>query len=152
MKYFEDYEVGDTKTVGSFSLTKSEIVEFAERFDPLWLHTDEKRAEQESPFGGIIASGWHTVCSCHGIVVREAGDDSAAIGSPGVEDVTWSQPVFPGDTITVSRRVEDKRPSEKIPDRGLLTIEITGINQRDEKVLSYRPRMYYLKREAAEGT
>jgi acyl dehydratase len=151
MKYFEDYEVGDTKTVGSFSLTKSEIIEFAERFDPLWLHTDEERAEQESPFGGIIASGWHTICSCHGMVVQDAGADSAAIGSPGVEGVSWENPVFPEDTITVSRTVTGKRPSEKLPDRGLLTVEISGENQREQQAVTYTPQMYYLKGDSSES-
>lgn len=149
VNYFEDHETGDSKTVGSFTLTKSEIIEFAEQFDPLWLHIDEKRANEESPFGGIIASGWHTLCSCHGLVVRDAGENSAAIGSPGVEDVSWERPVFPDDTITVTRTVTEKRSSKKDPSRGLLTIEISGSNQRDEEVITYRPNMYYLKREAS---
>lgn len=149
MNYFEDYEIGDSNTVGSFSLTKSEIIDFAEKFDPLWLHTDEERVKQESPFGEIIASGWHTLCSCHGLVVQDTGDNSAAIGSPGVEGVSWERPVYPDDTITVTRTVAEKRPSKKDLSRGLLTVEISGSNQRDEEVITYRPRMYYLKREAS---
>lgn len=152
MKYFEDYEVGDTRAVGTFSLTKPEIIDFAERFDPLWLHTDDERATRESPFGGIIASGWHTLCSCHGLVVRDSGGDSAAIGSPGVAGVSWDRPVYPDDEITVTMSIVDKRPSEKIPDRGLLTINIAGTNQREEEVISYRPKMYFLKRDAADPT
>ena len=150
MKYYEDYGVGETMTVGSFSLSKSEISDFAEQFDPLWLHTDEERAEQESPFGEIIASGWHTLCSCHGLLIQETGTDSAAIGSPGVENVSWDQPVYPGDTITVAYTVTEKRPSRKDSDRGLVTVDVSASNQQDRDVLTYRPRMYYLKREASE--
>lgn len=150
MKYFEDYGVGTTTTIGSFSLSKAEIIDFAERFDPLWLHTDEERAERESPFGGIIASGWHTLCSCHGLLVQDAGTDSAAIGSPGVEDISWDRPVYPDDTITVTRTVAEKRPSKKSPDRGLITVDVSASNQRDQEVIIYQPRMYYLRREASE--
>lgn len=150
MKYYEDYDVGTTATVGSFSVTKAEIIDFAEQFDPLWLHTDEERAEQESPFGGIIASGWHTLCSCHGLLIQDAGTDSAAVGSPGVEDISWDRPVYPDDTITVTRTVAEKRSSKKESNRGLITVDVSASNQRDQEVLTYRPRMYYLKREAGE--
>jgi acyl dehydratase len=150
MKYYEDYDVGTTTTVGSFTVTKPEIIDFAEQFDPLWLHTDEERAERESPFGGIIASGWHTLCLCHGLLVQDAGTDSAAIGSPGVEDISWDRPVYPDDTIAVTRTVAEKRPSEKVPDRGLITVDVSASNQREQDVLTYRPSMYYQKREASE--
>jgi acyl dehydratase len=152
MKYYEDYEVGTTATVGSFTVTKSEIIDFAEQFDPLWLHTDEERAERESPFGGIIASGWHTLCLCHGLLVQDAGTDSAAIGSPGVEDISWDRPVYPDDTISVTCTVAGKRPSKKVPDRGLITVDVSASNQREQEVLTYRPRMYYLKSEESEKT
>jgi acyl dehydratase len=146
-RYFEDYTVGETRTVGSFSLSESEIIDFAERFDPLWLHTDPEQAEAMSPFGGIIASGWHTLCSCHGLLIAEVGDDSMALGSPGVEDISWSKPVFPGDTLTVESEVVATRPSESQPDRGLVTTEITATNDDEETVLAYRPLMFFLRRD-----
>lgn len=146
-RYFEDYEVGETRTIDSFSLSETEIVEFAERFDPLWLHTDAERAESMSPFGGIIASGWHTLCSCHGLLVAELGGDSMALGSPGVEDISWSKPVFPGDTLTVESEVVATRPSESRPDRGLVTTDITATNESGETVLTYRPLMFFLRRD-----
>ncbi len=147
MKYYEDYEKGETKQLGSFSLTEEEIVEFAEKYDPLWLHVDEERIEKESPFGGLIASGWHSLMSCHRLLVEGDEDDIAALGSPGVENVTWSLPVYPGDEITVTRTVVDKRPSQKVPDRGLVTVEVVGENEDGNVVLSYVSKMYFGRRE-----
>ena|SRR5699024_1093225 len=146
VRYFEDYTVGETRTMGSFSLSEADIIDFAERFDPLWLHTDPERAEELSPFGGIIASGWHTLCSCHGLLIDELGD-SMALGSPGVEEVSWPKPVFPGDTLTVESEVVATRPSESRPDRGLVTTEITATDDDGEIALAYRPLMFYLRRD-----
>jgi acyl dehydratase len=141
MRYYEDYEHGTARTAGTVSLSEREIVEFAERYDPLWLHTDEARAERESPFGGLIASGWQTVASCHGSLVHSVGSDSGALGSPGVEAISWTSPVYPDDELTMSWTVLDRPPSEKLPDRGLVTIEVTATNQREQEILSYTPSM-----------
>ncbi|MDZ7689399.1 MAG: MaoC family dehydratase [Halobacteriales archaeon] len=152
MKYYEDYEKGETKQLGSFSLTEDEIVEFAEKFDPLWLHVDKERIEKESPFGGIIASGWHSLMSCHRLLVKGDDEEIAALGSPGVEEVSWKLPVYPGDEITVTSTVVDKRVSEKIPDRGLVKVEVVGENDDGNEVLSYLSKMYFGRRNAGEDT
>ena len=148
MRYYEDYEQGMTQTVGTFSLEKKDIVAFAEQYDPLWLHTNEDRAQRESPFGGLIASGWQTVASCHGSIISSEGSESPALGSPGVEAISWTKPVFPDDELTVSWRVLNRRVSNKLPDRGLVTIEVTATNQREQEVLSYTPSMYIQRRDA----
>jgi acyl dehydratase len=150
MKYYEDYEVGNTTTVGSFSVTESEIVDFAEQFDPLWIHTDKERAERESPYGGIIASGWHTILLCHSLLVQDEMEDSA-VGSPGIEDISWESAMYPDDTITVSYSVTEKRPSNTLSDRGLVRTDVSATNQREEEVLTYQGGMYYLKRETDEN-
>ena len=152
MKYYEDYEKGETKQLGSFSLTEEEIVEFAEKYDPLWLHVDEERIEKESPFGGLIASGWHSLMSCHRLLVEGDDEEVAALGSPGVEEVSWRLPVYPGERITVTSTVVDKRPSEKVPDRGLVKVEVVGENEDGNEVLSYVSKMYFQRRDAGEDT
>jgi acyl dehydratase len=152
MKYYEDYEKGETKQLGSFSLTEEEIVEFAEKYDPLWLHVDEERIEKESPFGGLIASGWHSLMSCHRLLVVSGDEEIAALGSPGVEEVSWRLPVYPGDEITVTSTVVEKRPSEKVPNRGLMKVEVVGENEDGNEVLSYLSKMYFERRSAGEDT
>ena len=152
MKYYEDYEKGETKQLGSFSLTEEEIVEFAEKYDPLWLHVDEERIEKESPFGGLIASGWHSLMSCHRLLVEGDDEEVAALGSPGVEEVSWRLPVYPGERITVTSTVVDKRPSEKVPDRGLVKVEVVGENEDENEVLSYLSKMYFQREDAGEDT
>ena len=152
MKYYEDYEKGETKQLGSFSLTEEEIVEFAEKYDPLWLHVDEERIEKESPFGGLIASGWHSLMSCHRLLVEGDDEEVAALGSPGVEEVSWRLPVYPGERITVTSTVADKRPSEKVPDRGLVKVEVVGENDEGSEVLSYLSKMYFQREDAGEDT
>lgn len=149
MKYYEDFEVGATKEVGSFELGREEIMEFAEKFDPLWLHTDEETARAESPFGGIIASGWHTLAASHGELVRSEEERIAALGSPGVGGVSWNQPVYPDEHLTVKRTIADKRSSEKMSNRGHVTLEVETTNTDGQTVLTYDPRMYVLQREAA---
>ena len=148
MKYYEDYEKGETKQLGSFSLTEEEIVEFAEKYDPLWLHVDEERIEKESPFGGLIASGWHSLMSCHRLLVEGDDEEIAALGSPGVEEVSWRLPVYPGDEITVTSTVVKKRPSDKVPNRGLVKVEVVGENEGGDEVLSYISMMYFERRDA----
>ena len=152
MKYYEDYEKGETKQLGSFSLTEEEIVEFAEKYDPLWLHVDEERIEKESPFGGLIASGWHSLMSCHRLLVEGDDEEVAALGSPGVEEVSWRLPVYPGERITITSTVVDKRPSEKVPDRGLVKVEVVGENDEGSEVLSYLSKMYFQREDAGEDT
>ena len=148
MKFYEDYEKGETKQLGSFSLTEEEIVEFAEKYDPLWLHVDEERIEKESPFGGLIASGWHSLMSCHRLLVEGDDEEIAALGSPGVEEVSWKLPIYPGDEITVTSTVVEKRTSEKVPNRGLVKVEVVGENEGGDEVLSYVSKMYFGRRDA----
>ena len=152
MKYYEDYEKGETRQLGSFSLTEEEIVEFAEKYDPLWLHVDKERIKKESPFGGLIASGWHSLMSCHRLLVEGDDEEIAALGSPGVEEISWRLPVYPGDEITVTSTVVDKRASEKVPNRGLVKVEVVGENEDGNEVLSYLSKMYFERREAGEDT
>lgn len=148
MKYYEDFEVGDTTTAGSFELGREEIIEFAEKFDPLWLHTDPEKARAESPFGGIIASGWHTLAASHGELLRGEEERIATLGSPGVGGVSWDLPVYPDQRLTVDRTIADKRPSEKNADRGHVTVEVETRKADGQTVLTYDPGMYALRRAA----
>ena len=112
MRYWEDFQVGEVSEVGPVTVSQDEIVEFATRFDPQPFHVDPEAARR-SPFGGLIASGWHTTALFMGMFVRAVLLDSASLGSPGVEEIRWTAPVRPGDTLTGRSTVVAVQPSSK---------------------------------------
>ena len=136
MRYYEDIEIGDVREFGEYEVTREEIVEFAEQYDPQPFHTDEAAA-RESAFGELVASGWHTASICMRLLVEGSLEDQAAMGARGVDDLRWKRPVTPGDTLRVRTEVLDKRPSESDPRRGYVDTLLEGRNQDDEVVISW---------------
>ena len=137
-RYFEDLEVGDTFEVGSYTVTKSEIVEFAEQFDPQPFHVDEAAA-QASLFGELVASGLHTLCLSVRLFVTEfvtPDEGLANMGGLGMDELRWHQPVTPGETLTLRIEVVEKTPSESKPDRGYVDFRRSVWNEEGEKLLS----------------
>jgi acyl dehydratase len=139
---YEDWEVGSRIEVGTHTFTAEEIVEFAERFDPQPFHIDETAA-QASPFGGLIASGWHTCSVMMGMLVRNVLRGSTSLGSPGIEEIRWLKPVRAGDTLRMFNAVLAKRVSASRPDRGIITTLWEGINQADETVITVRSNVLF---------
>ena len=134
--YFDDIEVGDQQHCGTYTFTREEIIEFGRRFDPQPFHVDEGVAKL-SPYGGLIASGWHTVSACMKVVVTSTlGPESGSLGSPGADEIRWLKPVRPGDTISVRTEVIEKRLSRSKPDRGLVKLRWTARNQDGEDVMT----------------
>ncbi len=109
MLHWEDFHVGDVTELGTVEVTEEDVIAFATRFDPQPFHIDPEAAK-ESPFGGLIASGWHTTALFMGLFVRGILLDSASLGSPGVEAIRWTAPVRPGDTLTGRVTVTDSQP------------------------------------------
>jgi len=134
-RYFEDYRVGETYEFGPAEVTEERILSFAEEFDPQPFHTDPKAAV-DGPFGGLIASGWHTC----GIMMRLYADHYlsrvASLGGPGVDELRWLAPVRPGDRLSVRATVEQARTSRSKPDRGLVHTRVEVVNQNGDVVLS----------------
>lgn len=135
-QFFEDVEVGAEIDCGSRTVTEREIVEFAEQFDPLAMHTDPEAAE-DGPYGGLIASGYHTLAMTVGLLVEESRGDRAVIAGLEIDNVTWHRPVRPGDTISPTLTVVDKRASEGNPGTGVVSLEITVENGDGDLVLTY---------------
>lgn len=133
---FEEIEPGTTVRCGKTTVSEDEIVEFAEQYDPLAIHTDPA-AVAENRFGGLIASGYHTLCLSVRLLVEDVRSERAVVGGLGIDDVRWHRPVEPGDTIAVRNEILDTRPSESDPSAGIVHEEITVTNQRGETVLSY---------------
>ncbi|HEY3185510.1 MAG TPA: MaoC family dehydratase [Gaiellaceae bacterium] len=145
MRFWEDFSVGEVAQLGEVEVTRDEIVEFAQRFDPQPFHVDEEAAAN-GPFGGLVASGWHTNALFMGLFVRSILLDSASMGSPGVEELRWTAPVRPGDRLTGRVTVTDVQPSAKRPDRG--TVFTTGelLNQDGVVVMTLKARGYFARR------
>ncbi|WP_148414278.1 MaoC/PaaZ C-terminal domain-containing protein [Haloferax sp. KTX1] len=129
MQFFEDFAVGDTDEFGEYDVTLSEVLEFAERYDPQWFHTDPERAEAESMYGGVIASGWHTTAMTMRLFVDGVLSDAASLGAKGVEELRWWKPVYPGDTLVVESEVLET--TVETDDRGLVEIRTTTFAERE---------------------
>lgn len=107
--HFEDLTVGDTEQFGEYTVTREEIIGFAEQFDPQPFHVDPEAAA-DSPFGGLVASGWHTACLTMRLVVEGYLLDAATHGALGVDELRWRAPVRPGDTLTAHTEIEATEP------------------------------------------
>ena len=133
--YFEDFTVGGVWEAEGPALSESEIVDFASRFDPQYFHVDAAAAK-DSPFGGLIASGWHTVGLCMRLICDAYLLEAASLGSPGVNAVRWTQPVRPGDRLKLRMTVLEAKPSRSKPDRGTVLHRWEVFNQRGESVMT----------------
>ncbi len=135
MRYWEDFKVGEVEQIGGRLVSKDEIIEFARQFDPQSFHVDEAAAQQ-SMYGGLIASGWHT-CA---MVMRMMCDayllQSVSVGSPGIDNLKWLKPVRPGDTIRAQRTTLETRVSKSKPDIGIVNNLWEVFNQHGEMVMS----------------
>ena len=135
MRFFEDYAPGSMLELGSVSVSEEEIVAFARRYDPQDFHADPARAA-DGPFGGVIASGWHTASLMMGLLVARFLDSETSLGSPGIDELRWPAPVRPGDTLSVRVSIIEARRSRSKPDRGLLRSHISVHNQRGDTVMT----------------
>jgi acyl dehydratase len=147
VRYWEDFHVGDTTEVGPVTIGEAEIVEFATRYDPQPFHVDPEAAAQ-SPYGGLIASGWHTTALFMGMFVRAVLLDSASLGSPGVDEIRWRAPVRPGDTLSGRTTITDVQPSSTNPKRGTVFTTNEVFNQDGVLVLSMKARGFFARRLA----
>lgn len=132
--YWEDFPAGKSHEFGGMTVDRDEIIQFAKRYDPQPFHVDEDAARR-SAFGGLIASGWMTA----GLAMRMACDAfwsrAASLGSPGVENLKWTKPVRPGDTLSVRLTVLESRPLKSKPNVGLLKNRWEVLNQHREVVM-----------------
>jgi acyl dehydratase len=147
MLYFEDFEVGSRRDLGSYLVTEEEILSFARQYDPQPFHID-KEAAARSIYGGLISSGWMTCSIMMRLLVLSTTGKSASMGSPGVDEVRWLKPVYAGDTLTVVLNVLDSRPSQSKPDRGVVHTQWEATNQRGELVCTVKGMGMYGRRPA----
>jgi acyl dehydratase len=145
MRYLEDFQIGQTYQLGDHTVTTAEILAFAEQWDPQRFHIDASEA-RDTPFGGLIASGWHTTSIFMRLYVTTVLRDSSGIGSPGVDEIRWKEPVRPGDTLTATLKVENVTPSLGRPDRGIVKPRCELTNQHGRSVLTMYLHSTFLRR------
>ncbi|WP_127561772.1 MaoC family dehydratase [Nioella ostreopsis] len=135
--FFDDLPVGYRFTTAERTLPLAEIVGFARRWDPQPFHTDPEAAK-ESPYGGIIASGFQTILTAFVLTLEADVWNEASMGSPGLDELRWLKPVYPGDTLHAEAEVVSSVPSASRPDRGRTEIQYRIYNQNGEEVAKYR--------------
>ena len=148
--FFEDFAPGQRFTTGSRQITEAEIIDFASQWDKQFFHLDPEAAAQ-SMYGGLIASGFHTLVITFDLVVAAAVWTESSRGSPGIENLRWQKPVRPGDTLTVEFEVVEIRPSRTRDDRGYVTWDHTTLNQKGEAVMTFRSTGISLRRSATSA-
>jgi acyl dehydratase len=136
-RYFDDYQVGISDEFGSMTVVQEEVIDFGRRFDPQPFHTDPVAAEQ-SVFGGLIASGWHTAGLMMRLLVEHYISPTASLGSPGIDELRWLKPVRPGDVLSIRVTVLEANRSRSKPDRGIVRSQVEVLNQRREVVMSLK--------------
>ena len=144
-RYFEDFPAGARFELGEATIEEPAILAFAREFDPQAIHTDAEAAAS-GPFGGLIASGWHTAAVMMRLLCDCYLGGSAALASPGIDELRWLLPVRPGDRIRVRGMVVEARRSRSKPDRGLVRTEVEVVNQRDEVVMRLKPMNLFVCR------
>ena len=136
-RYYEDYTVGEVVRGHPYTFTESSIIEFGFRYDPQPFHISVPGGEATA-YGGLIASGWHTVAVSFRLLAQAGLVGAASIGSFGVDELRWVAPVRPGDSIWPEAMITEKRLSASKPDRGFVSIAYASKNQRGEPVLTLR--------------
>jgi acyl dehydratase len=134
-RYFEDYVPGVTHDCGSVEVTEADILDFARRYDPQSFHVDAAAAA-DGPFGGLIASGWHTASLMMRLYADHYLSTVSSLGSPGVDELRWPRPVRPGSVVRLRATVTEARLSRSKPDRGLVRTRVELVDAGDDVVFS----------------
>ncbi|HEY6329199.1 MAG TPA: MaoC family dehydratase [Blastocatellia bacterium] len=136
-RYFEDYVSGRVYEFGTASITEAEIIEYARKYDPQYIHIDPEAA-LSGPLGGLIASGWQTAGLMMRLFVDNFLSSVASIASPGIDELRWTRPVRPGNKLRIRITITETTRSRSKPDRGMVRTSIEVINQADEVVMTLK--------------
>ena len=117
MIYFDDLHVGDETVFGHYDVTREEVLEFARKYDPQPFHLSDEEAAK-THFGRLAA-------------------EQAGLGSPGVDELRWLKPVYPGDRLTVTGKIVETRPSQSKPQIGSVRSENRVTNQDGVEVMKF---------------
>jgi acyl dehydratase len=147
-QYLEDYAVGQIYMSGRRRVDKDQIFAFAREYDPQPYHLDEEAA-RKSPFRGLAASGWHTAAVTMRLLVDGEFKPAGGILGVGFDELSWPRAVRPGDELRVKSEVLDVLPSKSRPDRGMIKVRNTTLNQNDEPVQIFTAKLLVPRRVPA---
>ncbi len=131
--YLEDLAVGQVYESGTVDITADGIKAFAREFDPQPFHLDEEAAKG-TIFAGLAASGWYTASLTMRMLVTGKLHIAGGLVGAGVEEIRWPRPVRPGDVLHARSEVVSVRVSQSRPDRGIVQLRTTTLNQDDQAV------------------
>ena len=134
---FEDFKPGTAMTYGRYAVTLDEIRAYASEYDPQPMHLDDVAAQRRL-LGGLAASGWHSCCMMMRMLTDSFLINTSCMGAPGVDEVRWLKPVYPGDVLTVRHTVLSSKVSQSKPDRGFVSFHFEMLNQNGDVVLDQR--------------
>jgi acyl dehydratase len=149
-RYFEDFAAGDRWEFGDWALEEREMVAFATEHDPQPIHIDLAYGAA-SPYGSIIASGWLTMLKCIRPYIDGVMKDTAALGSPGLDELRWLKPVKPGDRVTACAEVLSAEASDSRPDQGKVTFRIFGVDDQGRDVVTTQGLFFIRRRPPANS-
>ncbi|HJO94660.1 MAG TPA: MaoC/PaaZ C-terminal domain-containing protein [Victivallales bacterium] len=139
--YYEDLNIGDKFYSDYYTVSKKEILTFAEQYDQLPIHTKEN---DENPFADtVIASGWNLCALTMRLMIEALLGNSSALISPGIEKIEWKKPVFPNDKVKIKMTIGEKRLSMKKKGLGIIKFHVEMYNQNEEIVLSMIPTGFF---------
>ncbi|QTN23001.1 MaoC family dehydratase [Rhizobacter sp. AJA081-3] len=147
--HWEDFPAGSVREFGAQTVTREAVLAFASQFDPQPFHLDDEAAEA-SLFGRLSASGWHTCAMTMRMICDDHLLEAASLGSPGIDSLRWTRPVYPGDTLRVRLEVLEARPMGSRPDVGLVRSRWQVMNQNDEVVLTMEGWGMFRRRPTGE--
>lgn len=148
--YFEDFKAGDAWDLGSWAVSREEMLAFAREYDPQPIHLDEALAAR-TPYGGVIVSGWQTVLKSVRLFVDGIMRHTAGLASPGLDEIRWFKPVRAGDVIRVRAEVVEVAESKSRPDRGRVHFVIYGVDAAGERVASAKGPFIVARRSSSDA-
>jgi acyl dehydratase len=134
--YFEDFSVGLTFTTDETLISKNEIINFASKYDPQTFHLDEKLAK-DGPFGQLTSSGFMTLGKSFTQIFNTEVFNGTSMGAWGLDELRWTKPVYPNDTLKTKVEVLETKKSKKNPTKGTVRLKQTVTNQNNEIVMTW---------------
>lgn len=131
-RYLDDFQAGERFRTDGITLTESDVMDFGLKYDPQPFHLDVNAAPQ-SPYGGLIASGFQTVVLCFRLFIQRGLIAESSIGSPGLDELQWLAPVRLRDTLHTKAEVVETKPSSSKPDQGIMKIRYAAYNQHGDR-------------------
>ena len=148
MIYLEDLNVGQKASFGRYEVTREEVIEFASKYDMQPFHLSDEAAAK-THFGRLAASGWHTCAMTMAMIAENVVEtEQAGLGSPGVDELRWLKPVYPGDVLRLESEIIEVRPSRSKPEIGSFRTAVKVLNQDDVPVMTFTSIVLMRRRPA----